>query len=259
MNLNYQDVVNMILLADLAYEEPEKDHPFFKDWDVLSHASMQNDLDYCLAIEYRNVLVFSFRGTDIKDTVDEKNYVKLIKRWYSNINIHPLVQQGKWGKGMFHHDMYKIFLRFKDDINQVLRIVDPNKPIVTVGHSRGGPPAVYLHRHLVKNLKKETTKCITFGCPRHMTRPGVLESRMLGLNVFNFINGYDIVTRIPKTLFRNEYDIYLKNPWFLFNGIRNHLQKGYIKTIHNRHNRSYDRIFKAYDNHDKKKLFIEIK
>jgi len=203
IKLNYADIINMWQLADLVYEEPDTDHHFFKNNDIIGLVPMQNWLDYCLAIEYKNVLVFSFRGTDTKDSVNEKEYIKLIRRWSSNLTAYPLVKDGPWGKGMFHHDMYNIFLRFKPDISHILRNVDPQKQIITLGHSRGGPPAVYLHRHLIKNLKIENSKCITFGCPRHMTGAGVFESRMLGLKVFNFINGYDFVTRIPKKLYRN--------------------------------------------------------
>lgn len=268
IELKYCDIVKLWGLADAVYDEPEEGHSIFQDWDVISHVSMQNKLDYCLAIEYRSVLLFVFRGTDTKDAINEWECIKLIKRWASNLTVLPLVQNGVWGKGMFHHDMYDIFLKFKTDINGILSVIDPQKPIITVGHSRGGPPAVYLHRHLVKNLKRENTKCITFACPRHMTRTGVLESRMLGTRVVNFINGYDLITRIPKSLYRNDYDVYLKkislnvfNFWFmwLFRGIRNHLQKAYTKTINKRYNDFSNRDFLAYDNHSKKKLIVTIK
>jgi len=240
--------------AKIAYEEPSGSEPIFSD--AINFIHIVTEMDYAYFAEFEDMVVVGVRGTDTK----EKG-VRGIKTWLSNIDAYPLreledavksgrspeevlrqaglIKDGEWGKGTIHDGFYTMWKRFKPQLDSLIKSVRVNsKPVLSTGHSRGGPMAELFARHIVKNVgwDRSMVSCVTFGAPAAGTKDYREEFRNIGIRAINVVNGYDMVPTLPPRLlgFRHgSYRKWMSQPsWHkILMRIRDHLPENYTKRI----------------------------
>lgn len=256
IDFGFEELQGFWTYANQAYNEPEMSALFNigSNYDIIA-----NNTDFTYISEYDDVLYIVVRGTDTGESLENKNYRQLIKKWSNNLSKLPLTKDGKWGTGMFHNGLYQVFMKQKSKLKDVMRKKNKNKKIFVIGHSRGGPVAVYIHR-LLKKLEYKDLTSVTFGSPRHMSRAGVINCETLGLKTYNFINGYETISRLPKALSRNGFDIYLKsnslNPFNFYKGLKNHTMEAYTRTINQL---DCNKEMVMYSNFNKSKFNVKLR
>lgn len=250
--MNY--IKSMWPYANIAYQEPKGDEALF--WDAQKFYPMMTDIDFAYWAEFPDKIIVGFRGTDTRD-----KGIRGIKTWLSNMDAYPLraaemavkrgrsapevirdaglVRDGVWGKGTIHDGFYTMWKRFKGRIDNIIADAGNDKVLIATAHSRGGPCAELLCRHLVKNRgwSHERVQCLTFGAPAAGTKDYREEFRNLGIRAINVVNGYDIVPDCPPRIlgFRHgAYRKWLSQPWWhrILHRIRDHLPENYTKRIY---------------------------
>jgi hypothetical protein len=134
---------------------------------------------YIVSVDDATVVVF--RGTD--DLAD----------WFTNLDVHSCSTV----HGAFHRGFYNAYESLKSQIVDPLTEASPANLWIT-GHSLGGALAVVCAYDLIDNHTLDVRGVITFGQPMiaRNTAADYLDELLEGRYV-RFVNGRDIVTRIP--------------------------------------------------------------
>ena len=146
-------------------------------------------------IEYPNTFVIVFRGSVNKqDWLDDFSF-QTVDFYNTNVSIGFLSC-------------------LNEDKNRQLKY---NKPIIICGHSLGGAVA-QLHAFELALLGNNVSKVVTFGSP-FVGAKSFQEAydNLLKVNTFRYINGNDIVPKMPPIKFYhtgNQVNIGNKYKWF---------------------------------------------
>jgi Lipase (class 3) len=132
--------------------------------------------------EFGNYKIISFTGS-------ESN----LKDWMNDFEV---VKVSRDGAGKVHNGFADSF----DDLKlHILHYVNKNDKIIFTGHSLGGAIACLASFFFKRNGFNVT--CVTFGQPRVGNSDFKDAFNKLGVKMYRFVHGYDIVTTIPRVLY----------------------------------------------------------
>ncbi len=141
--------------------------------------------------------------------------------WISNFRFLQGIRFGLHG-GIFH-----CAVKFKKEL---LDLVDPDKKIVVVGHSRGGALALFIAIFLYKKLKVHIA-VMSFGSPRVVGNRYKKMFNSFTIHYNNVRNRRDPVCRLGIPLFKNVGCIKSLPVPFLWNFNLHKRHTGYFENI----------------------------
>jgi hypothetical protein len=149
-----------------------------------SQKTVTVDSNSFLFSQFGNYKVISFTGSE-----------PVLKDW---LNDFEVVKVSRDGAGKIHNG----FADSYDDLKKhILNYVNKNDKIIFTGHSLGGAIACLASFFFKRDGFNVT--CVTFGQPRVGNDEFKAAFNKLGLKMYRFVHGYDIVPTIPRLFYEH--------------------------------------------------------
>lgn len=161
-------------------------HKFLQDIAPDRFLTLEEDHDFGYVSWENDKLVINFQGSD--DFWD----------WINNLRGLKLLNRDD-----VHDGWYFTAKKFRKAVKEIIEkyCEEHDFPVIIVcGHSRGGCIAKEIARYIAKHLKIEVT-VYTYGSPMIGGKDLLKELRSLPINIYNVINGGDIVGKVPPKSF----------------------------------------------------------
>ena len=183
--MNKADMLRMLELSSIAYGDNQ---PECGCSEVLFIKSEKSDTE-CFLRKRKDLVIISFRGTD-----SATNWKYNLKFWKKAIPYDNFSS-----KIRVHSGFLATYKSVREKIHE--KIPENSCKIIITGHSLGGAAAILCAVDLQYNFKKKDIEVYVYGCPRVGNGAFARSYNRRVFKTLDFINGNDIVTKLPPAFF----------------------------------------------------------